>query len=177
MVVLVCKDTCTLQSIQPMLSCPKFCFEAFCSRWQHSQCLPMLISSCFRWQYAFCRVQGTHNFGWDYFRSTSLVTIGIQWDRDLCPVLFQWHANEHEGISRVIWTKWYIQSHLNKVIYQESSEQSDISRVIWTKWRWLHRNLTQCSCKCVLHMSPSFLGMKVHHLEIAKLKLFCVIYA
>lgn len=132
MVVSVCKDT--FQSIQPTLSCPKFCFEAFAPDGNTVNASPRLfLLALGDNKYAFCWVQGTHNFGRDYFRSTSLVTIGIQWD-----------GNEHEGISRV--------------------------------WRWLHRNLTQCSCKYVLHLSPSFLGMKVHHLEIAKLKLFCVIY-
>ena len=149
MVVLVCKDT--LQSIQPTLSHPKFCFEAFTPDGNAVNASPRLfLLTLGDNEYAFCRVQGIHMFGWDYFRSTSVVTIGIQWDRDSCPLLFQWHSNEHEGISRVI----------------------------WTKWRWLHRNVTQCSRKYVLHLSPSFLGrLKVHHLEIAKLKLFCLIYA
>ena len=57
---------------------------------------------------------------------------------------------------------------MNMRVYQESSEQSEDDSV--EIWLSVH-------VKKGLHLSPSFLGMKVHHLEIAKLKLVCVIYA
>ena len=77
MVVLVCKDT--LQSIQPTLSCPKICFEAFAPDGNTVNASPRLfLLALGDNKYAFCRVQGIHNFGQDCFRSTPLVTIGIQ---------------------------------------------------------------------------------------------------
>ena len=57
---------------------------------------------------------------------------------------------------------------MNMRVYQELSEQSEDDSVeIWLR---VH-------VKKGLHRGPSFLGKKVHHLEIAKLKLFCVIYS
>ena len=77
MVVLVCKDA--LQSIQPTLSCPKICFEAFTPDGNTVNASPRLfLLALADNKYAFCRIQGIHNFGQDCFRSTPLVTIGIQ---------------------------------------------------------------------------------------------------
>lgn len=78
MVVFVCiKDT--LQSIQPTLSCPKICFEAFAPDGNTVNVSPRLFLLAFGDnKYAFYRVQGKHNFGQHCFRSTPLVTTGIQ---------------------------------------------------------------------------------------------------
>ena len=127
MVVLVCKDIS--QSIQPTLSCPKFCFEVFAPDGNAVNASARLfLLALGDNKYAFCRVQRTHKLGQDYFRSTSLVVI-----------LY----NEIETYVLFFFSDMQINMRVN-------------------------RNLTQCSCKYVLHRSPSFLGMKVHLLEIAK---------
>ena len=105
MVVLVCKDT--LQSIQPTLSCPKFCFEDFAPDGNTVNASARLfLLALGDNKYAFCRVEGTHKLGRDYFQSTSLVVIGY---------------NEIETYVLFFFSDMQI----NMRVYQESSEQSE----------------------------------------------------